>query len=436
MYTVVEHLNNEPKDNINDSLDLEEAWDNHSARQRNEMFKSILLNNSTNFSWQELFLYTLGSTSIGVIAATPYSLIPVHDLIQYSEYWYEIVIQASYSNFWASASNCLLCGYFTNIQYLCLDRILFLMSIIGFLRTFSFLTSIYLIWTLICGFNFPVPFMGYSTYFFNNITNLIVIWYFIPKVMRHNGETKTKVKNYLLLLCWTFLIASSYEVVVVVLRKCPPQYQPIFALALPALREVNIWIAIKYAKKSARFDLCGATIALKYCFSTAYTFSVCNTIGTIATETTSWILIALDFFFNIYLAFRLVWLRKRHPDKLQAQIDVLQDLGIYELVEILASASFLFGLGLTYFGPNGNLYGNIRRSIWTFTAIEDINKTMISIGKFFAVDFSSTIICAIILRVFCQINLLNVFLQLQKEFRKYFLISLSRFMIAVSINRC
>ena len=232
------------------------------------------------------------------------------------------------------------------------------------------------------------------------------------------------------------MIVFSNEVAVGVLRVCPLQYQPIIALALPALREANIWIAIKYAKKSARFDLRGATIILKYTYSIAYTLMLCNLIGTIATEATSWMLIVLDFFLNIYLAIRLVWLKKRHPNKLQEQIDVIQDLGLYELAEFLGSASFLLVLGLTYFGPNANLFGNIRRSIWTFKAIDDINETLINIGKFFAADFSSTIICAVILRVYCQINLWNILLQLQKEFGKYFVMCLARYMIAVSITRC
>ena len=364
-----------------------------------------------------------------------FSLIPAHDLIQYSEYWYEIVILASYNSVWTSAINCLLCGYFMNIQYLCMDRALFLQSIIGFLKTFSFLMAIYLIWALTCDYNFPVPFMGYLNYFYNRLSDLIVIWFFIPKVFRYNGESKKSMTNYLFLACWNFLMATSFEVVVVLLKKCSPLYQPIFALALPALREACIWIGIKLAKKSAVYDLCSATIVLKYGYSVAYTLSICNFIGTIATETTSWMLIVVDFSLNIYLAIRLVWLKKRHPNKLQEQIKVLQDLGLYELVEFLASTSFLLVLGLTYFGPNGALFGNIRRSIWTFEAIENINETLLNIGIFFIVDFSSTVICAIILRIYCQINLWNVFLQLQKEFGKYFVIGLSRYMLGVSIVR-
>ena len=72
--TVVEHPNNETKDKRNTSLALEEAWDNLLALQRNEMFKSIILNISTNFSLRELFLLTLGTIFIGVTATLPFFL--------------------------------------------------------------------------------------------------------------------------------------------------------------------------------------------------------------------------------------------------------------------------------------------------------------------------------------------------------------------------
>ena len=174
-------------------------------------------------------------------------------------------------------------------------------------------------------------------------------------------------------------------------------------------------------------------IAVKYGVAEAHTIQLCNTIGTVATEATSWTLITLDFSLNIYLAMRLVWLRKRHSSNVQEQIDVLQELVLYELVEFLVPISFALVLSVTYFGPNGHLFGNIRISIWTYSAIEDINETIMNIVKFFVVDFTSTLACATILWVYCRINLWKAFLQLQKELRKFIIMSFSYSMIAVSI---
>ena len=96
--------------------------------------------------------------------------------------------------------------------------------------------------------------------------------------------------------------------------------------------------------------------------------------------------------------------------------------------------SFILVLGVAYFGPNGHLFGNIRITIWTFSAIENINETIMSLGKFFVVDFTSTLACATILWVCCRINVWKAFLLMQKEFGKFFLIQFSYCMIVVSIS--
>ena len=283
-------------------------------------------------------------------------------------------------------------------------------------------------------YRFPVPFMGYAAALYNAVIYLVVIWFFIPKSWKDEESLKTKMKYLIVFTCLNIFMNISYESIVVVLKRCPLEYQHIFALAMPALREVRIWITMKLVQTSEHNDLTGVTIALKYGISVYHTMGLCNTIATIATEGTSWILITVDFFLNICLALRLIWLKKRHPNNIQQQINVLQELALYELVEFLVPLAFTMVLGVTYFGPNGNLYGNIRRSIWTFTAIKNINETLANTLKFFVVDFMSTIFCAAILWVLCRINLWNTLLQLQKEFGRFFIMILSWLMISVSMN--
>ena len=147
---------------------------------------------------------------------------------------------------------------------------------------------------------------------------------------------------------------------------------------------------------------------------------MCYVIGSVATDTTSWLLMTIDFLFNILLSVWIIWSRKRQPDKMQKQIALLQDLAVYELVEFLAPLSFIFVLAIAYYGPNSEIIGNIGNSYWGFTAIEDIIQSLLSMGIFFMVDFSSTLISAAILWYTCRINLLKVFLELLKEFGKSF----------------
>ena len=58
-------------------------------------------------------------------------------------------------------------------------------------------------------------------------------------------------------------------------------------------------------------------------------------------------------------------------------IETLQTLAIYELIEFQAPLSFMLVLGIAYYGPNGELYGNISNDYWTYSTIEDIQQTVL-----------------------------------------------------------
>ena len=241
------------------------------------------------------------------------------------------------------------------------------------------------------------------------------------------------MKRYVYFTGLNAVMLIGYETIVVIMKRCPTQYQPIFALGLPAMREIWTRMSLKILPTSLNEDFGSGAISVKYAITVAHTIKLCNTIGTVATEATSRLLMAIDFLFNIYLAVRLVWLRKKPSYNLQEQIDVLQELVLCELVEFLVPPSFTLVLSATYFGPNGYLFGNIRLSIWHFSAIENINETIMNIAKFFVVDFTSTFACATILWLFCRINLWKAFLPMQRELRKFFIVTFSWLMIAVSI---
>ena len=158
-------------------------------------------------------------------------------------------------------------------------------------------------------------------------------------------------------------------------------------------------------QNAADGDVRRTIIGLQYMLSVRHTTVVCNIVGATATDITTWVLIGLDFSINIYLCLRIVWLNKRHPESTPEQIELLQDLALYELVEFQTPLAFILVFSVAYYGPNGSLFGNILNDYWTYTAIDDIKQMMINTGFFFMVDFSSTIICATILKVFCEINL-------------------------------
>ena len=223
----------------------------------------------------------------------------------------------------------------------------------------------------------------------------------------------------------------SYQIIMDKIRTTENAYQPFIALVFPALREISIWIASKLIARCSNGDKTGATIFLKYQLATQHAICLCYVIGSYTTATTSLVLIGVDFSANVFICLLVVWTKKFHPSKIQKQIDLLQDLAIYELVEFHATLAFILVIAVAYYGPNASILGNIGNSYWAYTAIDNIDQTLENMVMFFLIDFSSTLLSSCILWVICRINLWSVFLELQKEFGRCFCLILGTMLITV-----
>ena len=70
---------------------------------------------------------------------------------------------------------------------------------------------------------------------------------------------------------------------------------------------------------------------------------------------------------------------------------------------------------IAYYGPSGEVIGNIRNSYWQYSAINNMENTIKWLSIFFVVDFMSVIVSVFLLRAICKINLVKIYFQLQKE---------------------
>ena len=159
---------------------------------------------------------------------------------------------------------------------------------------------------------------------------------------------------------------------------------------------------------------------------------LCYVMESITTDETAWFLMGLEFLGNLLTCLRIVWLNKQRPMNIDKQIDLLQKLVVNELVEFMAPLAFLLSFVVAYYGPNSNIIGNVCANVWQYKKVEDINETMGTIFLFFFTDFSSVVVCAIILRVVCKINIFKAFIATEKEFGIVLCIILGYFLTTVN----
>ena len=431
----IDSLNNEGNSENEEphevSLKAEKITHQEVARKREEIFKSIVSNNEIELSSMRLTLYPIFITLVGFSFTIPFSLIPAHDLILFPEYWYEAIFHGLMASSCFFTYQCVLAGSVFNLRYPLVRNNILHILFVGNAVTLCLIIFPYFIWTQIFNYQFPIPFLNLILMRTLKILSLFLIWLKFPQEWRKNEQFKRRMGFYCLFDLFNFVMVIFYEILWKKIRETQDDYQPFAALALPVMREFAIWMGSKLIENCCDGDTRGAKIFLQYMLSVRHTLTLCNFLGSSATETTSLTLMGIDFSLNILLSLWIVWKKKRHPNNVLDQIDSLQDLALYELVEFYTPLSFIMVIAVAYFGPNASIFGNISNSYWTYTAIEDINQTLSIMGQFFLIDFGSTIMSAMILWLCCRINLWVAIIELQIEFGKAFCITLGHFLVSV-----
>ena len=427
------------EDSFDAGLELENSEHERNAKFRTEVFASILANSSIQFSWKKYGFYVLyiaGIIIMSALFAIVMGIIPNHNVFLEPDYWYEITYSYPFYALITSSFYSFFTGYCMNIKYIRSIRKIFLMFIALLVWIFVFHVFIYFIWTYGMGYHYPIPFTGFLMLFAYQIFLHLVIWFQFPSKWRNNTTFRRRMKQIIMAMLYFQFITIQYVTIGILLTWFQNEYQPIMAILIPTTKEINTWIYIKFLAKASKGDVPGAKFIGTYHVATQHAVILCYIIGSIATKPTTWFVLGMDFAYNIFICLRIVWMKKRHPLDVEAQIELLQVLSLTELLEFIAPLSFLSVLVAAYYGPNAELLGSIGSSLWHYQKVEDIYQTLGNILIMFASDLLSLVISSIILWMVCRINLLKAMFALLQEFGFVIFAGLAVYLASVSRKDC
>ena len=404
------------------TLENEQLYHEGIRRRRKELLNSIILNRPIEMSWYRGLLLAPGIIIVGFLYTTPLTLIPAHDLLKHPDYWYEHIFHGLLVNISGRISQCFIASYVLNVTKIRSIRNIVFMVLIGSGKMILFIIGCYYTWTRIIGYKYPIPFLGLVSTSLFRALYFGSQWFCFPKEWRKNDKFRNQMKSYLMCVLIHYVNTILFTSLQTLLIKSSAWTQPFISLALPISREIFVWMSTKVVKNISNGDASAAIIINKFGGSIHHAISLCYLV-TVVTDTTSWVLIFIDFAINIINCLRLVSLniqekgrKKKNPLKQDEQINILQDLALCELVEFIAPLTLILVIIVAYYGPNAKLFGNISNSYWEFKHIENIQETLKNMLFMFSIDFLSTILSSIILWVICGINLWKVFVRLLKEF--------------------
>ena len=139
-----------------------------------------------------------------------------------------------------------------------------------------------------------------------------------------------------------------------------------------------------------------------------------------ARSTTMVWMVAVEFLIQMNMSYQIVKLHKKvttfendraRMDKERAVLKLL----FAELTEGLVPLAYAIGFSMAYYGPNGQLIGNVRNDCWDYVKIDDASRTLLVMFGLFSFDVICLFLNSRILWVFSRVNLFHEFcIKMQK----------------------
>ena len=200
------------------------------------------------------------------------------------------------------------------------------------------------------------------------------------------------------------------------------EYQWCAAILLIPIREFNIWLQTKVGYKTAGLKpeedssielTCGHNINNRHCFFLSVV------LGTVATDLTCWVILAIDFSINLYLELKIIWTkyRKGFNDENEAHmIDLFMELVINETVEIVVPFTYFICFSIAYYGPNAEIIGTVKSEYWHHVPVNNVQLFCQNLGIFLLAETFTFLFSFILLKFTCGINIIKAFIVTQREY--------------------
>ena len=435
---VIANVEQDPESKAKFAIDVERTKSLLTREKISKQLIDIIFNRNTenasnSLSWKKFILYSI----IGIFAPSLFlcyiTLIPNVDIVRYPEYWY---VQPS-----IPVGLCLLysagaivnCSAWMNIKIIKSWRNFTLCSLSGTI-VFIFVWGAGTFGWWLIGYYPPVPLSGIFAGYGIAISNYFTIWFLFSKEWRKIAEFRKRIKYYLVALTLSQFLTLQYNVLAKFLLEYKDSgYQWVIALTLPLVIEFNSWVVTKLATKASGGDTRTVEVTCSHLMGTRHSLFLTYTLGSIATDTTSNIILGTDYLINLSLVIRLIRLKKKDPLNAEKQIDLLQDLVLAEMIEFVVPLVYVLVLCSAYFGPNSTLIGNVGNSYFQYNKVDNFGESLKIIGTFILVDIFSLISNTLILRIFAKISVYKALCVYVKKYGVIFTINLTLVLYTVSV---
>ena len=289
-------------DQANSQIDLEVEKFQHEkkANLRTETFKAILCGSSIKFSWPKFIFDITGTIIFSFALTTPFTLLPAENVFHHPDRWYEILLPGvAYSimhSIWAVFNT----ASYMNTSYIKTVRHIFVVCLVATVVLIALIVFAYYVWSYVLQYTYPVPFIGFMVDDILFLTIHLIIWFRFPLKLRKDIIFRRRMKYFIAAKLYALGIIIQYTILAKLLLMIQNKYQPIVAMFLPVMKEVNSRIFNNLIGNSSNGDDHGSKLTGTYAIASIHAVMLCVLMGSVTTEVTSWCLMGVDFLDNIY----------------------------------------------------------------------------------------------------------------------------------------
>ena len=398
-----------------------------------DIFNIPIIKSITSYIEKNAYLKSLCGILIPIIAAlysTTITCWPQHDIILYPEYWYEPLAPTIVSYILISTPAQLIgCSLVMNVNFLLKIKnilIMILSETLGFLATYVLL---HISWVQGVGYPHPMPFIGLLSWTIGSIMRMVAFWFLFPRSLRVKDKTfRKRVLAYFSFFPLNMFMAVGYSQLQSLFFVVPLKWQWCAGLLIPFVKKFNMWANAKLAFKAAGGESISARVVLICFVGSLHGLSISLLLSNV-TSTTAYVVMLLDSLPNIWSMFSLVKLKKRDMGLRDPKLyDDFLCLTLKELFELLVPLVYTASFVIAYYGPNAEIFGNIKNDYWQYKKVDDLSEKLKVLGTFILIDAVRGSLFGIFLWITCKLNMFEAYCNIVIKYGLVIILQLIRVM--------
>ena len=355
------------------------------------------------------------------LAMSILTLIPRHNPIHEPDYWYEIIFPREFGVIIVTTSMILDMSILMERETKISTFSYFQVIIASCLAWIAPYCIGYILWTMILDFNYPMPWFAILCVLFSSIVGMVIM----PRVFSSGVFDKKEFKrksNYFVgyQLLWFFVMIVKNVLSAIFQQTANTDAQCVIAFLIPIVKRCSLLAYSKVMKQIIGTENERANVLLTITMNVTYGLFAAIFL-TRARSTTMICMVVVEFLIQLNMTYCVVKLHRKvtvleaEQDRIDKRKAILKLL-LAELSEGMVPLGYAIGFAMAFYGPNGNLIGNVRNEYWQYTAVDDASWTFLVMAGLFALDLICLLLNSTIVWIFSQVNLFEEFCNAMKKY--------------------